>query len=135
MGTSHRIGPHTLVVEEDIAHLSLFGDLDLAQMEALVEILGGIEQRYGRIGVLADVRGLRSVLPEARQRGGAFTKSHFIFATAVYGASPTVRTVIMLISRATELFAGRRSNVGFFKTEAEALAWLQRQPRERRAVK
>lgn len=135
MGTSHRIGPHTLVVEEDVAHLSLLGDLDVVQMEAILEILGGIQQRYGRIGAIADVTGLRSVLPAARQRGGAFTKSHFIFATAVYGASPTVRTVIMLISRATELFAGRSSNVGFFKTEAEALAWLQRQPRERRTRK
>lgn len=135
MGTPHRIGPHTLVVEEDVARMTFVGDFDLAHMEAILEILDGIHQRHGRIGAIADVSGLRSVLPEARHRGGAFTKTHFIFATAVFGANPAVRTVITLISRAAELFSGRRSNVAFLKTEAEAIAWLQRQPRERRAPK
>lgn len=131
----HRIGPHTLVVEEDIARMTFVGDIEAVRMEEVLAILDGMEQRHGRIGVLADVSALRSVTAEARKRGGAFTKTHFIFATAIYGANPAVRTVITLLSRATELFSRRRSNVGFFTTEAEALAWLQRQPRERRTSK
>lgn len=132
MGEPLRIGPHSVIVEGDIARLTLAGDLDLDQIKSITAILEGIAREHGSWGGLVDVRGLGKVSPEARHHGGAWTQKWVNFATAVFGASVAARVVVTLISRAAELATGRSRNVAFFKTETEAAAWLRKQPRPRK---
>jgi hypothetical protein len=131
------IGAHSLRWEPpDLFIITLVGDLTGPQAR---EVLGDIVQ-YSRGGMgyfeLVDLERLGSVSPEARSSllGPLPPDAAPLIGAAVYGAGFYQRVLVSAMTRALQ--ALRRDNVlpiAFFKTRAEAEAWIDARRRSRRS--
>lgn len=83
-----------------------------------------IHEQYGRFGTLIDARKMGRISAGARKAVGEWGSSAGNFGTAVFGASLLIRTLVMLLVRAREIVERIDLALGFFKTAAEASAWL-----------
>ena len=119
----HRVGAHLLRFEPpDLYHITLVGDLSMAELTALGDIVAPVE-RSQQIFVLADMRRFGTLSPGVRK----VEMYHYPgpHAVAFVGASFTARVVTTLLSKAFRVLhpeTKRRS--AFFDTEAEGRAFL-----------
>jgi hypothetical protein len=133
-----RFGAHSIRKQDDLLTMTIGREISLDDIKQLIAACDEAVALYGRFGVIADVRALHSIAPEARRFAGGWSNVEQGYGVAVFGASLPMRTLISLLSRAMELFMRRRhgSELGFFKTEQEAYDWVMRkrsQPKPRQS--
>jgi hypothetical protein len=121
-----RFGQHSLQIDGDMATFRFCGEMSLDEIKFVIAELDGMIAIHGRFGVLADLRELRSITPEARRFGGSWKNVSASYGSAAFGASLAMSTILSLLSRAMQIFmrTSDRGPLQFFKTEEEALAWL-----------
>ena len=124
-------GAHSAEVEGDLVLLRLVGDLNEAEAVQIMAAAAAVQDIYGYHLGLSDLRSSGRLLPEARRYIGEWTKRHSLGVNASFGGSVVAFAIATLIHRAASMIRGQESKFGFFKTEAEARAWLdaQRPPR------
>lgn len=121
----HRIGPHLIDIHGDTAFITLHGDFLVAHTRPMLALLEGIGGGEGKFYVLADVKDLNGVQPEARRIASSWSGVGRAQCTAIIGANLVTRTLVLLVSRASTLLTtSRHGEVRFFKTESEAREWV-----------
>jgi hypothetical protein len=120
----HLIGSHMIRDEGNIAVVIFNGSVTAEDMQRIFSVVETIIERHGRYGTLVNACSMGRVTPGARQVIGQWPRSSLSFGISVFGASLVTRTVMTLVIRALHL-VGRGPVAGeFFKTEAEARAWI-----------
>jgi len=123
------LGPHTFRLEPqtDTFIFCAGGDFTLDTTRVLVAELRRFSETRERLFVLADASGMGQLSGEARRLLAELLKDLPIVATVVFGASFAQRVLATLADKTNNLIrrAGRYET-RFFKTEAEARAWLEK---------
>lgn len=122
-----RIGPHTVRINGNLAELTLVGMIGAEHMPPVLALLDGANGGAGRCYVLADLRSVAGVSPDARRIASQWSGVRRIHGIAVIGASLIIRTLVLLVARANTLLSGttKSTKIAFFQEADEALAWLQ----------
>lgn len=126
------IGQHILEVDGDLVRWEAHGVCELADLQRIIEVGEGLAAIYGRYYSIIDAREGITVTPEARRYNAEWERAHGgpKALTVIFGANALLRGMVALVNRAAQLVLGRSPEVIFVKTEAEALAVVQRE-RER----
>lgn len=122
----HQIGHHRVEIEGDTVYIILNGDCAPEEIAAVLRLIDGIGNGNSRCYVLADVSALSKASPETRRIAGQWPGIGRIAGTAIIGANPITRALVMLVSRAS-IFLSRTPKIGetyFCNTEEEARRWL-----------
>jgi hypothetical protein len=128
VGRWQLVGPHEVRIDDDLIWLRNHGIVGLADQQRLNALCRAMNQRWGYILMLTDVRDLTSVSPEARRDLHQRVRNQtYLSHTVLYGASLMTRTMAMLWQRAAELFTKRSYPISFAKDEEEARALLAAQ--------
>lgn len=116
----YRIGPHRLVVEDDV----VFSHSDQAvtgeEMQRLLDICTSVRARWGRLYVVTIMGPGFDMTPGARKVASDWGRQQGMTHNIVVGASLAMRTLLSLISRAHKLLGARQDAMEFAATEAEA---------------
>ncbi len=119
------IGPHRLLCGQDMYFVECIGDVTAEHMPAFFALTKRYTQKNGYVLALVDASRMGTMSPEARRLSVAYGKQDpGRRATAIFGASLVTRTLATLLFKAIALITQRASESAFFKTEAEARAWL-----------
>jgi len=109
----------------DICFAVFVGDIDANLMLRMNEELRRAAHDKPHIFLLMDHSRAGSASPEARKLAVEGTKHLRIVGAASFGASFTVRVLTSLLARAHSLFRKETGQLlHFFRTEAEARAWI-----------
>jgi hypothetical protein len=125
------IAPHRIRVEDDVIFFSIHGDITESHMRALIERGNTIAERSGQYWLIADVRELTTVQPDARRLAATNPRRDLFRGAAITGGSPVVRTLILLIARAMRLLGSTHIEIVFVATEAEGQRWVADQKSRR----
>lgn len=123
-----------MVIEGDVAAVTVHGATDGNDIRKMLEIYDGIVAQHGRYACLVFCSQMEQFPPEARRLLAEWPHAHSCYAIAVVGASFAVRTVIGLFVRALHLLRLSKAPTEFFKTEAEARAFQQKCRQQAAAV-
>jgi NAD(P)-dependent dehydrogenase (short-subunit alcohol dehydrogenase family) len=115
---------HHVRVEGDVLAITLVGDLTLLDVQQIAAALDRVIASHGRYAALVNMQGLGTFNADARRYITAWPGNRACYGNAFYGGGITARTLMTLVVRAVQLFTKTNNPVGFFKTEAEARAWL-----------
>ena len=126
MNAVHHIGGHRMVVEGDVAVVTINGSADEEDVRRMLKVYDGIVQRHGRYACLVFSAAMENVPPKSRRMLAEWPYAHTCYGIAIIGASFTVRTVIGLFVRAQYILGLSKAPTEFFKTEAEARAFLRK---------
>jgi len=119
------IGPHTFCFEEpDIFVARFHGPLEADHVRALSRARAEHGRDLPYILFLADQTHLGDTSAEARRAFREEGRSHLPSATAIVGASRTMRVLADLAFRAINFFRRDPVHFRFFEDEASARAWL-----------
>ncbi|MDI1443414.1 hypothetical protein [Polyangium sp. 6x1] len=125
MSEEHHIGKHVLRFEqEDLLLMEFHGDVEPGEMAAMYRVHDARLLALGRIFVLADVRGAAGMARVAKGEGIGRPKPLPPHVVAVVGAPFSLQVVIELLARATTLLTGGATTLRFFRTMADARAYL-----------
>lgn len=126
------IGQHILEVEGDLVRWEAHGACGLEDLRRIIEVGEELAATYGRYYSIIDAREGITVTPEARRYNAEWERAHGgpKALTVIFGANAFLRSIVTLVNRAAQLLLGRAPEVIFVKSEAEALAVVQRE-RER----
>ncbi|MDI1484001.1 STAS/SEC14 domain-containing protein [Polyangium sp. y55x31] len=127
-----RIGAHLFRWEPpDLSYLAYFGDLDGPTSAELSRVSRAFTLGKPRVFLLVDMSKMGRITREARTASAEGGKDLALRGTAVVGASPHMRVLAGLVTRAISLLYGGSDNpTRFFTTEAEARAWIAERRRE-----
>jgi hypothetical protein len=128
VGQAITIGSHRVVFEPDLYAITFIGDLTIEQVPDFAECNKYYAQRLGYIMCVADASQVGTMTPESRRLSAELSREIGCpGVTAIYGASLIARTLSVLVTKAISMIRKVHSEVAFFKTEAEARAWLAEQ--------
>jgi hypothetical protein len=105
--------PNTLMIK-------LTGDLAESDVQTIHEKMHQLSEGLDKVYLLVDLSGLKNIPPKAREAIGKVPRERTYDKLAVFGASARVRVLGTLILKLLPVIKKSR----FFKTEAEARAWL-----------
>ena len=120
-------GAHTAEVEDDLVLLRLIGDLSEPECVRILAAAEAVQSVYGYHLGLSDLRSFGTMSPEARRYLGVWSKRYSLGVNASFGGSAMAFAIATLIHRAVSMIRRQESKFAFFKTEAEARAWLYAQ--------
>lgn len=116
----HRIGPHRLVVEDDVAFSYSNQPVTATEMQQLLDLCASVRDTWGRLYVVTIMGPGFDMTPDARKLASEWGRKHEMTLNVVVGASLAMRTILGLIARAHRLLGGRPDEVKFAMTEADA---------------
>lgn len=121
-----QFGPHLFRWEPpDLGILRYDGYVDAVMVRSLSAQSRGLLLAQPRVFMLVDVTRLTKISAEARRLSADGSKNLNLRGVAIVGASPVMRVVAGLVSRAVELLSHRADNpTRFFDSEREARAWI-----------
>jgi len=119
-----KLGPTHVYIEGDLVYSVVNGVTPLEYAKRYLDVVAEVGAKHGHILLLTDVTRGFGLSPETRQYTAEWAKSHRIKASALFGANPTTRAMLTLVTRAMNLISRSDDNTRFFATEAEARAWL-----------
>lgn len=120
----HRVGPHSARSEQDILYVTFAGVLQLEEIQQILFMMEDLIKNHGRYGAIVDARAMTTITPAARRHLAQWQGAKHCFGSVIIGAGLAARTVLMLVTRAIQIFNATRLQTAFFPTEAEGLAWL-----------
>lgn len=114
------VGPHEIFVEEDLLIARWRGTPSLAEVEEVMTRAEQVIRSHGFLYVLNDMRQAGPAGADARRYMQQWLARNPRCALASFGATPAVRVILYLITRAMVLL-GRRPPVTYYlNTESEA---------------
>jgi len=123
----YQIGRHTIEIGDDGVALVIYrGDVSADEMREML----ATEDRTkapDTILVLCDLGELGKIHPEARRLGAENPKLAKKYFTAYVGTSFTIRVMVDMWTRATNLLQGDKYQVDFFNDHASGRRWLLEQ--------
>lgn len=120
MQMEHRIGPHRLVIEDDVALSYSDQAVTATEMQQLLDICASVRDRWNRLYVVTIMGPGFDMTPDARKLASEWGRKHEMTLNVVVGASLAMRTLLGLIGRAHRLLGGRPDEIKFAATESEA---------------
>ena len=128
VGQAIAIGSHRVVFEPDLYAITFIGDLTVEQVPDFAACNKYYAKCQGYVMCVADATKVGTMTPESRRLSAELSRELGCpGATAIYGASLLARTLSVLVTQAIAMIRKVPSEVAFFKTEAEARAWLLEQ--------
>ena len=119
------IGKHVLYYEDPgIAILVYDGPMSLEEMRILCAIPDVPEHEGKCQFTLCDVRKFGGLDSAARKEGSNRSRPSAIYFTAYVGASFTMKVVVGMWVRATNILQGPKNVAGFFDDYESAKAWF-----------
>lgn len=124
--TLHRVGPHEVVeLPGPRLDIELVGRVTGAHADELARLAGTLSAGQ-RLTVLADLRRMGKVGPDARAAFQAGLQDQPVGAVAIVGLNAAIRTLAKVAIGAVNLVKREKVQVAFFKRPAEAARWLER---------
>ena len=122
------MGRHTVGIDSDVSELTLTGRIAAEHMPRVLQVIDDMNSGSGLCYVLANLRGVEGMSPDARRIASQRPGVHRVRGIAIIGASLIVQTLVLLVSRANTLLSGTKKTVeiALFKSETDARAWLQK---------
>ncbi|MDI1476675.1 STAS/SEC14 domain-containing protein [Polyangium sp. y55x31] len=110
----------------DLLCMELHGTFDVAAVEAYLRLVFDLADRHGTFSLLADMRDLRGIAPQARSRLSRVDRPYPYRAVALHGASFTFAIMAMMVVKAGRTLAPAAFpfELAFFQTEAQARTYL-----------
>lgn len=119
------IGKHLYTIDQDLFLFEAHGEIDAVEAQQLMELMTGIDTATGRVLALFDVSLGASMPQESRRLVARWNRKGKAPApTAVVGASGLIHGMAVLLTQAISLLTRRPVPLRFFKSRAEARAWL-----------
>ena len=107
--------------EENILHIVSYGDLDEDDYEDMsAATIKATEDIEGKVNILVDINHCGKVPAKVRRMAKRDFEKETTGKVAMFGMHPVARILASFIIGIT-----RKEDIRFFKTEAEALAWLK----------
>lgn len=129
----HALGPHRYRFVGRFFWLEPHGVFTAEQAGPFLDELVRFQEIRPDVGLYVDAAKGITVTPECRRIVAERSeKDAMPMPMAVVGASLVVRTVFSLIVNAIRLMGKQDIPIGFFRTQAEAMAWLEVQAAERK---
>lgn len=122
-------GGHTLSFEDpDLVRVVFDGEVDLKQLYEMNDLVREFKASRGTIYLVADARKGLGFSAEARKAVSDDPKLSPYAATAFFGASFAMKTIVNMLNRAMALMGRSTGGVmTFVDTEEEARAWVAKQ--------
>lgn len=109
----------------DIGYIAYMGDVDGPTMATLSRGSRAFTVGKPRVFLLVDMTKAGHIDADARKASADGGAGIVLCGVAVVGASPTLRVVAGLVSRAIDILHGNKDNpTRFFETEDEARRWI-----------
>lgn len=118
------LGPHRARQVGDVVELQFDGPLTLDQAKALHEHLAASYAELGSCFVLVDLGGVSAMGPESRRYMGEWHRSHELSGVALFGGNFAMRAIATLTVNAIHLLSNHRTEIVFFRDEADARRWI-----------
>lgn len=137
MGAVWTLGPHKMWFEEpDTVRLVTVGMYDMKLLEESNALVRELKQRYPTLYLISDSRQGTGMTPDVRKALGENPDLMPYAASAMFGSSFAMRTMINMMMRAQQLL-GVKGAIPFtmVATEEEAKAWVAQQREAARAKK
>lgn len=132
--TKHQVGPHLVELEPpDLIHIHYVGNIEIAHFLAFQTLMDALEVS-NNLYVLRDSRQGGIVSQETRQFVALQMPELRVKAIATYGSSFQAKTVFSNMHRARRSISSNEVILGFFDTEEESRAWIQKLRVERDAL-
>lgn len=119
-----RLGQSEVRIEPDLVFICLHGSMKEEQIPQALELMKQVREERGQIFLLVDMREGERLTPDMRRMLAQMLAGSTPTAMSVYGASVEQRAAHALLMGAVNGVSGRRPNVAYFQTEAEARDWL-----------
>jgi hypothetical protein len=126
------IGPHRLVVEQDVLTAYANGPFRLEETKRLLALSEETLSRFGSVYIVTIIGPGYALPPESRKYVAEWSRNHFATGNLIAGAPLAMRTLVTLLSRASQLLGAKNAAVTFVNDEAAALAWIAEHKAQRR---
>lgn len=123
------VGESEIYIDGDLVMTVGRGQCTAEVIRALSELLDPVFARHEHVFLITDVSQTRGFDADARRLIVKWNNRRRPAASALYGSSFVVRTMLMLINRAVSLLF-QAPNTAIFATEAEARSWIDAQRRQ-----
>ncbi|MFO0577488.1 MAG: hypothetical protein U1A78_26085 [Polyangia bacterium] len=128
----HALGPHRYRLVGRFFWLETHGTFTAEHADPFLTELIRLQELRPDVGLYVDAARGVTVTPECRRiMAERSTKDALPLPMAVVGGSLLVRTVFSLLVNAIRLLGKQDIPIGFFRGQAEAMAWLEAQAAER----
>lgn len=132
--TSRQIGNHLIEIEGALLVVRLSGEFKLSDIKDFYALASEL-CRDQEIYCIGDMVRAGMITAEARSYAVRNEHNLRIVCTAVFGISPVIRALLIMVSRAAQLFGRSSSQTGikFFANETEARGFIAAIRAQRRA--
>lgn len=111
-------------VEQSLVSIRPRGSLSQEQLQYAMELLKTVHDQQGNVFLLVDMIEGERMPPTVRRTIAQMFSEFAPVAVAVHGANLEQRAAHELLMGAVAGVSGRRINVAYFQSEAEAREWL-----------
>lgn len=127
------LGHADVRVEQDFVSVRLHGGMTPEQLLRAQALLRELHEQQGRVFILLDLKDAERAPPAMRRAISQMFADAAPVALGVHGGSLEQRAAHELLMGAVTGMSGRRPNVAYFPSEAEARAWLETERRRLKA--
>lgn len=124
MSTAHSIGKHRVFEEDDLIRVVWDGDATLAELQAIMAVPARFYELHGHCLLLFDLRRAQTGRDNHRRWLTDWSRERPRLRLASFGASLLIRTLVLLVNRAAQMFNKQVQDAYFFSTEQEAREFL-----------
>lgn len=118
------IGPHRIVAEQDVLFAYTNGPWRIEEMRRFLTLSEETYARFGSLYIVTIIDRGYDLPPDSRKYIADWSRTHFITGNVIAGASLAMRTLVTLLSRASQLIGAKNPMVTFVSDEAAARAWV-----------
>lgn len=128
----HVIGPHRIVVEQDLLIAYANGPWRMEETKRLLTLSEETYARLGSVYIITVIGPGYDLPPESRKYVAEWGRNNFVNGNVIAGAPFAMRTLVTLLSRASQLIGAKNATVTFVDDEAAARAWIAEHKAQRR---
>lgn len=120
-------GRHEFWYEGDLLGVRFRGPITREAVEALRDAVNAVTAEHPRSFLIADLHECTGIDPEARKYMAVWSNEpdRGLVGTAVFGTGFMLRTLVTLTIKAIKMLGQARTDLLFFKDEAEAREWVR----------
>ena len=118
------ISPHRIVVEQDLLIAYANGPWRMEETKRLLTLAEETYARLGSVYIVTIVGRGYDLPPESRKYVAEWSRKHTVTGNVIAGAPFAMRTLVTLLSRASQLLGAKNPTVTFVNDEAAARAWI-----------
>lgn len=125
MGSWQAVGEQRFLVEDDVVHWNIGGNLSGRELITIFEEGFRVQTAHGYALFCINITHDWAFPPEARKALAEFHRTHkAVGASAIVGISAKKAMFLDIVLRGVAKVSGRRPKTRFFATVQDAVAWL-----------